>query len=101
MRNDTSRAALAAVLLALFLIAGCSEGLPVAPVSGTITIYNDDDEAVLVAAGTACAVGSGYCQYNLTDTDEAGRYVAYMTVVISTAATQTETFIFTILEKAA
>ena len=71
------------------------------PTSGTIVIYNDDDETVLVAAGTACAVGSGYCQYNLTDTDEAGRYVAYMTVVISASATQTETFIFTILEKAA
>ena len=70
------------------------------PTSGAITIYNDDDETKLIDAAV-CAVGSGYCQYNLTDTDEAGRYVAHMTVVISASATQTETFIFTILEKAA
>ena len=70
------------------------------PASGTITIYNDDDETALVTAA-ACSVGSGYCQYNLMDTDEAGRYVAHMTVVISASAMQTETFIFTILEKAA
>lgn len=75
-----------------------ADGVTVAtPTSGIVDIFNQDDGTQLVSDG-ACQVGSGYCQYNLTTTTTAGRYVAFMQVVVAADTTQTERFEFTISE---